>query len=119
MAYQLEYSFDDEPVSKFNYDLASRKIEAYFNGYFDLQKNEYIDLPCKFIIENWEYARSLVGDEQKQYDIGEQIGFFTLILYMKYNDDNELELLVNTVDNRYLTIHFKSPKLSLTLCPVS
>ncbi len=32
---------------------------------------------------------------------------------MKYNDNEELEMLVNTVDNRYLTLFFKNPKLSL------
>lgn len=32
---------------------------------------------------------------------------------MKYNDEQELEILVHTIDNRYLTLFFRNPKLSL------
>ena len=36
MEKKLEYSFDDEPVSKFCYDLGGKKIELHFKGYYDL-----------------------------------------------------------------------------------
>lgn len=53
----LEYSFDDEPVSKFCYDLENKKIEVHFKGYFDLIKDEYIEKYCIWIIENWKEAK--------------------------------------------------------------
>lgn len=73
----------------------------------------YIDAPCTWVLENWEYAKSTVGDEKKRYDLNKHIGIFSLILYMKYNDDSELEMLVNTVDNRCITLFFKDPRLKL------
>jgi len=113
MERKLEYSFDDEPVTKFCYDLDNKKIEVHFRGHYDLIKDTYIDAPCIWIIENWEYAKSTVGDEQKRDDLNKHIGVFSLILYMKYNNDKELEMHVLTVDDRYLTLFFKDPKLSL------
>jgi hypothetical protein len=113
MKRKLEYSFDDEPVSKFCYDLDNKKIEVHFRGYSDLIKNTYLDVPCIWIIENWKYAKSRIGDDMKLYDLNQHIGIFSLILYMKYNDGNELEMLVNTVDNRYLTLFFGNPQLNL------
>ena len=113
MEKKLKYSFDDEPVSKFCYDLDTQKIEVHFRGYYDLTKDTYLDDPCIWVIENWEYAKCTLGDEQKRYDLNKHIGVFSLILYMKYNDNKELEMGINTVDNRYLTLFFKDPKLSL------
>lgn len=113
MRNKLEYSFDDEPVDKFSYDIQKKRIEVYFSDYFDVLKNEYFEIPCVFIIEDWKEAKSKVGDEEKLYPLNKHIGIFSLILYMKYNDDNELEMLVNTLDNRYITLLFKEPNLSL------
>lgn len=46
MERKLEYSFDDEPISKFCYDLETQKIRVHFRGYYDLIKDAYIDAPC-------------------------------------------------------------------------
>lgn len=113
MENKLDYSFDDEPVRKFCYDLYNKKIEVHFSGYHDLIKSEYKDTPCVWVIENWNYANSIMGDGQNLYSLDKHIGIFSLMLYVKYNDDNELEMLVNTVDNKYLTLFFKNPHLSL------
>ena len=113
MENKLEYSFDDEPVNKFCYDLDNKKIEAHFKGYYDLIRDEYIETPCVWVLENWKYAKIKIGDEQKLYDLNMHIGIFGLILYMKYIDDKELEIHVLTVDDRYLTLLFKEPNLSL------
>lgn len=113
MENKFEYSFEDEPVNKFCYDIDTQKIEVHFSGYYDLVKDEYIEAPCIWIIENWKFAKSTVGDEQKRYDLNNHIGIFSLILYIKYNDDNELEMLVNTIDDRYITLFFKNPQLKL------
>lgn len=113
MKKKLEYSFDDEPVSKFYYDLDNPKIEVHFKGYYDLATDAYIDNACVWVLENWQYAKCVVGNEAKLYDLNTKMGIFRLILYMKYNDLEELEMLVETVDNRYLTMFFKDPILSL------
>lgn len=113
MEKKLEYSFDDEPVSKFCYDWDTKKIEVSFKRYYDVIKDTYIETSCIWNIENWEYAGSKIGDDQKLYDLNKHIGIFSLILYVKYNDDDELEMLVNTVDNRYVTFLFREPKLTL------
>jgi hypothetical protein len=113
MEKKLEYSFDDEYVDKSCYDIENKNLEIHFTGYSDLIKNERIDKPCIWTIENWTDAKSTVGDDQKRYDLNKHIGIFSLILYMKYNDDSELEMLVNTVDNRYITLFFKDPQLKL------
>lgn len=113
MEEKLEYSFDDEPVAKFCYDLSSKQIQIHFKRYYDLVNDKYIETPCIWVLENWEYGKIKLGDEPKLYDISKSIGIFSLILYMKYNDGKELEMLVNTIDNRYITLFFKDPKLSL------
>ncbi|KAB2916134.1 MAG: hypothetical protein F9K23_08470 [Bacteroidetes bacterium] len=113
MKKKIGYSFDDERVCKFCYDLDNKKIEVHFGGHYDQVKDEYIDAPCIWIIEDWEYAKCMLGDEQKRHDLNKYISIFSLILYMKYNDNKELEMLVNTVDSKYITLFFKSPKLSL------
>ena len=110
---KLEYSFDDEPVSKFCYDLERKKINVHFKGYFDLLKEEYMETPCIWTIENWKEAKCKIGDNIKLDEIDKSIGIFSLILYMKYNEDQKLEMLVNTVDNRYITMFFKDPTLNL------
>jgi len=113
MEKKLEYSFDDEPVSKFCYDLERKKIEVYFKGYFDVSKDQYLENSCIWSIENWEEAKCTIGNDTKLYDIEEIIGIFSLILYMKFNEDDKLEMYVITVDNRYLTLFFKNPSLCL------
>lgn len=112
MENKLGYSFEDEVASKFSYDIDNKKIEVYFTGYSD-EKERFLDKPCVFTISNWIEAKSKIGDEGRLYPLDTHIGIFSLILYMKYNDDKELEMLVNTIDNRYITLFFKEPKLSL------
>ena len=113
MEKKLNYSFDDEPVSKFFYDMDNKKIEVHFKGYYDLQKeNILIEKPCVFTIRDWKEAKSRVGDEEKSYDLNKHMGVFSMILYMEFNSD-DLEMLVNTIDNRYITLIFKEPILSL------
>jgi len=115
MVVKLNYSFDDEPIVKFSYDKANKRIEINFDGYYNLDKDKYLEEPCIWIIENWEYAKCRIGDDLEMFDLVEKIGIFSLILYMKYSEDEVLEIIVNTFDNRYLTIFFKKPKFCLKL----
>lgn len=113
MEKKLYYSFDDEPVSKFYYEIDKNKIEIYFNGYFDINKDMYIEKPCVWTIENWKEAKCKIGNDLKLYNLNNSISIFNLILYMKLNEEFVLEMLVNTLDNRYLTLFFKEPILHL------
>ncbi len=119
MQRKLEYSFDDEPVSKFCYDLMNKKIEVHFNGHYDLVRGAYLEAPCIWVLENWEYANSILGTEEKVYDMKKHIGIFTIIFYARYNDNEELEIFVNTIDNKFITIFFREPQLSLRVDDVS
>ena len=111
MENKLKYSFDDEPISRFCYD--NKRIEIHFKGHYDLIKDVYVEGGCIWTLKDWIYAKSKIGDEQQLHDLNRHIGVFSLILYMKYNDNNELEMLVSTIDRRYVTLFFKDPKLSL------
>jgi len=114
MENKLFYSFDDEPVSKFCYDISNQRIEVHFTGHYDLQKenNNFITGPCIFIIENWKEAKSKIGDDNKLYPLNNHIGVFSMILFMNFSN-NSLEMLVRTIDNRYVTFIFLEPNLSL------
>ena len=113
MENKLEYSFEDEIVSKFCYDIDNKKIELYFTGYSD-KKERFLDKPCMFSISNWTEAKSKIGDQGKIYPLDRNMGVFSMILYIKYND-NVMEMLVNTIDDRYITLFFTSPKINLTI----
>jgi len=113
MKNKILFSFDDEVVSKFCFDIDSNIIEVYFSGYSDLKRNKYVNEPCKWVVKNWEKAQSRIGDENRRYDLNNHIGIFNLILYFKYNENDEFEMLVNTIDNRYITLYFKEPQIEL------
>ena len=113
MENKLGYSFDDEVVSKFCYDMDNKKIEIYFTSYSDLLKNNYLETPCVWIIENWEDAKSKIGDEINFYELDKHMGVFSMILYINTKGD-DLEILVNTIDNRYITLLFVKPQISLS-----
>jgi len=112
MANNLEFSFDDEPVRKFFYDIHNKIIQVHFSGYYDLQKNTLIDGPCTFTIANWKEAKCRIGDDDRLHEIDKHMGIFSMILSMRLIGD-QLEILVNTLDNRYLTLFFKDPDLKL------
>jgi len=113
MENKLTYSFDDEPIIKFCYQLNGKKMEVHFNRYYSLNENMYVENRCIWILENWDEAKIMVGDDKKLYDLNKYIGIFSLILYMKFNENEELEMLVNTLDNRYITLFFKRPSFIL------
>lgn len=114
MGNQLEFSFDDEPVIGFCYDLRNRRIDLRFEAYYDLRDNDrYMEKHCTFTISNWKKGKSKVGDIQVVSDLEKNIGIFTMILYMKMIG-NELELFVSTVDGRYVILTFEEPELELT-----
>lgn len=72
-----------------------------------------MEVPCIWTIENWKEAKCKIGDDTKLYDIDKSIGIFSLILFMKYENEG-LEMLINTMDNRYLTIFFIQANVNFT-----
>lgn len=111
MENKLGYSFEDEVVSRFSYDMDNKKIEVCFTGYSD-EEERFLDQPCIFSISNWSEAKSKIGDENKLYPLDRNMGVFSMILYIKY-EGNTLELLVNTIDDRYITLFFTNAKIKL------
>ena len=69
---------------------------------------------ASFIIEDWLDAKSQIGDDPKQYPLDRHMGIFSLILYMKLQED-KLEMMVNTLDERFITLIFKEPKIRLQI----
>lgn len=111
---KFKFAFDDEPVNKFCYDIKNKKIQLYFSGYYDIgNETKYVEKPCVFEIRNWSEGNSIIGDELRKYDLNTHIGVISMILYMKYADE-KLEIFVSTVDDRYLTLSFKTPDLVLS-----
>lgn len=114
MINKLEYSFDDEPVNKFSYDIQKKRIEVYFSDYFDVLKNEYFEIPCIFIIEDWKEAKSKVWNEEKLYPLNNHIGIFSMILHMEIKEGN-LEMIVNTINDKYISLLFIKPVVSFKI----
>ncbi len=109
---KIEHSFEDQPVSKFCYDIDNKRIEVHYNWYYDLLKSKYIEKSWIYIIENWKEAKSKVVDNERLYPLERHIGIFSMILHMEIKNRN-LEIVVITIDNRYITLIFLEPKLSL------
>jgi hypothetical protein len=112
MEKKLTFAFDDEPVGKFCYDMNNKKIEIHFTGHYDLQKGSFIEGACTFVIENWKTGKSKLSDDPKLYELNKHFGVFRIILSMQFNGD-QLEILVNTVDDRYVLFFFSEPELTL------
>jgi hypothetical protein len=112
MEKKIFYAFDDETVSKFCYDLNLKKIELHFEAYFDILKNESVEEPCVWTIENWKEAKSAEGDNPKLYSIEKNISIFYLIIYFKLTESNDLEIFVETINDKYITFIFKEPTLT-------
>jgi len=113
MKHKLSYSFDDVSVSKFCYDLKRKVIQVYFDDFFDLQIEDYMGIPCIWTIQNWKEAKCRIEVDTKFYRIEERMGIFDSILYMHYNENDQFEMFVSTVDGRYITFYFEGAELSL------
>lgn len=112
MENKLEYSFDDEYATKFCYDMDNKKNEIQLTGYSDLLKNERIDKPCIWIVENWTDAKRKLNSESIYTDLEKHLGIINMVLSLEIND-KALVLTVNTPDNRYVGLLFDNPQLKL------
>ena len=112
MAIKWDYSFDDESVTKFSYDLVNKRIEIHFIGYFDEIKDKYFDVPCAFIVENWIEAISQIFDYKRSFPLNHNLGIIHSIFYMQFVEER-FEMFVETLDKRLVLLIFDKPKLSL------
>ncbi len=77
MERKLDYSFDDEPVSKFCCDLDNQKIEMHFKSYHNLVKDAYMSVTCAWSVKNWKYAHIKIGDDEKEYDLNKYLSIIS------------------------------------------
>jgi len=111
MNIKIEISFSDIPVSKFCYDIDGKKIEIYFPGYYDVQSGDYVEQNCCCVISNWKEAKSKVYNDDRFFNLDKHIGIFSLLLHIVHSNDI-LEMIINTIDDRYIVLHFVSPEVS-------
>jgi hypothetical protein len=107
---KIDYSFDDEVVTKFSYDSSSNQIEVQFEGYY--ADGNYIESPCSLIIEKWQTAKSKMHGEKRYDSLESHLGIFSMILSLESSLD-KLELSINTVDDKYLELLFEQPKVRI------
>jgi hypothetical protein len=109
MPQTLAYSFDDEVASKFCYDLDHKRLEIHFTGCWELATQHYHEGPCYLLIHQWRVAHCQEEAVSHRFVPLEQgMGIVSLVLAMTCVDE-QLELVVNTIDNRYLLLRFASP----------
>lgn len=101
---------NDEPVERFSYDFVNKKIEVFFSGYFDLEKEEYQEKPCTLIIEKWSDAKARNSGEPRFKEFNKRIGVFDLFYKIEANDGT-LELLLETRDSRFVELLFENASI--------
>jgi hypothetical protein len=105
----LAYSFDDEVASKFCYDIKQKHLEIHFTGCWELATQRYHQGPCSLLIHQWRAAHCQEEAVSKRFIPLEQgMGIVSLLLAVTWVDE-QLELLVNTLDDRYLLLRFNNP----------
>lgn len=114
MKRKLGYSFDDEVAIKFCYDIDNKIIEIHFSGYFDTIKNQHVDKPCVWIINDWKSAKSKLTSEISFSDLERHLGIISMILSAEM-DGNVLEISANTTDNRYIDLLFDNSQLTINI----
>jgi hypothetical protein len=113
MAPALTYSFDDEPASKFYYDMDQQRLEIHFTGCWELATQHYHEGPCYLLIHQWHAAHCQEEAVSKRFIPLEQgMGIVSLLLAVTWVDE-QLELYVNTIDNRYLLLRFDQPVMEV------
>lgn len=121
MPQALAYSFDDEIASKFYYDLDGKRLEIHFTGCWDVAAERYHDGPCHLLIHQWTDARC----QDVRYEEGKvkprrfvplenSMSIVSLLLSLDWTTEG-LELIVNTIDERYLLLRFANPSVEVVL----
>lgn len=114
MKNQIKFSFDDEPVIAFFYEIGNRKMVCYFSGCWDVATRLRISKQCYFSIEDWSRIHCLIGPESERKDFEQSMGIVRLFLLVKYDEINDiLETSVLTVDGRFIELKIHNPKFEM------
>ena len=117
---ELNYSFSDDHVQAFFYNIFGKTIELYFERYYDKSIGELKNVYCKFVIEGWTEAYSIPYEagkkNEKRYSLDDHMAVFFMIMDMKY-ESGIFEITINTIDERYVTYIFEHPTLNLVEVP--
>jgi len=114
MTNQLKYSFDDEPVTAFFCDIGKKRMVSYFDGYWDVESDQYISAPCYFSIRDWSRIQCYIGPEAKRSTFEQSMGIVELFLYVKYDRvSNVLETCVLLVDRRCVQLWIHNPTIEM------
>ena len=109
MPQTLAYSFDDEVASKFCYDLAHKRLEIHFTGCWDRATQHYYEGPCYLLIHQWCAAHCQEEAVSNRFvPLGQGMGIVSLLLAVTWAEE-QLEVVVNTIDGRYLLLRFTNP----------
>ena len=115
MPQALAYSFDDEVASKFYYDLEGKRLEIHFTGCWEIATGRYHDGPCHLLIHQWADARCQEeAVSARIVRLEELMGIVSLLLSFDWTAEG-LEMLINTIDNRYLLLRFTNPSVDVIL----
>jgi hypothetical protein len=113
----LAYSFDDEVASKFYYDMADKRLEIHFTRCWDKVAHCLLEGPCYLLIHQWADARCQDAGYRpdnvpppKFFPLEDSMGIVSMILFIEWTD-GQLEMVVNTIDDRYLLLLFDNPSV--------
>ena len=105
-----DVSFDDEIAQSFYYDSGRKLLEIGFGGF--IQSGMYQASACILRVAHWKRGQGKRTESQKFDDLESHLGVVSLLLSIELEGQN-LVLLVNTVDNRYVEWHFESASLQV------
>jgi hypothetical protein len=115
MPQNLAYSFDDEVASKFYYDLDGKHLEIHFTGCWEIATGHYHNGPCHLLIHQWTDARCQEEAVSPRFvRLEERMGIVSLLMYFAWTAEGA-EVLINTIDNRYLLLRFTNPSVEVVL----
>jgi hypothetical protein len=113
MTQALAYSFDDEVASKFCYDMDQQRLEIHFTGCWELATQHYHEGPCYLLIHQWRAAHCQEDAVSNRFlPLEQRMGIVSLLLAVTWVGE-QLELYVNTIDNRYLLLRFDHPVMEV------
>jgi hypothetical protein len=107
-----EVSFDDEIAEYFYYDSKRQILEVGFGGLF--HNGQYLAAACSLRISAWKSGKSRAHESPKFQNLESNLGVVSLLLSLDVFGD-QLVMLVNTVDDRYVEWHFEEACLDISL----
>lgn len=107
---KTEFDFSDEVVVSFALDTKLKQMCITFDSYY--RNDEYIELPCHLLIQNWSEGKSRAVGKDKYGTLESNIGVPSLLLSSECKV-NEFVICINTTDDRYVELHFIGAKLKV------